>query len=227
MTSTPQQPDSHHPQLLYFDIRGRAEPVRLLLEELAISYQDQQITLEEWPARKATTPFRRMPVYSVAGQQIPETYAIMNHLGRQYDLLGNSEAAKIRCDVTVEACRDYGNRVANAFGAQSGPASQRKEFINIVQPALLSDLQNYYLARDSQTIHWAGDTLTIADFVAFHLLEGLANQFPETLGEFTALSNFHGEFSQRPRIKSYLASPRRPAALFYGPNGKIFPRTSS
>jgi len=28
------------PQLLYFDIRGRAEPIRLLMEEVGVAYED-------------------------------------------------------------------------------------------------------------------------------------------------------------------------------------------
>jgi len=50
------------------------------------------------------------------------------------------------------------------------------------------------------------------------------NRFPKLLSRFGALKEFHEYFSERPNIKAYLVSSRRPAALFYGPNGKIFPR---
>ena len=30
------------PTIIYFDIRARAEPIRLILEELGIEYEDQQ-----------------------------------------------------------------------------------------------------------------------------------------------------------------------------------------
>ncbi len=35
------------PQIMYFDIRGRAEPIRLLLEEIGVEYEDRLVTLEE------------------------------------------------------------------------------------------------------------------------------------------------------------------------------------
>ena len=39
------------PTIIYFDIRARAEPIRLILEELGIEYEDQQVRPEEWPGR--------------------------------------------------------------------------------------------------------------------------------------------------------------------------------
>ena len=213
------------PQLLYFDIRGRAEPIRLLLEYVGVSYEDKQITQEEWPAVRATTPFRRMPVYTEGDIVVPESFAILYYLGRRYDLLGESEAARIRCDVTVEAWRDYGNRVANVFGALSTSESARTTFLKEEQPALLTDLAAYYHQRAPGSDYWAGSSTTIADFAAFHLIEGIANQFPERLADFEGLASFHALFAELPAIKQYLNSERRPAALFYGPDGKIFARS--
>jgi glutathione S-transferase len=212
------------PQILYFDIRGRAEPIRLLLEDVGAQYADKQITLEDWPEIRATTPFRRMPVYSEGELEIPESFAIMNYLGRKHDLLGEDEIARVRCDVAIEAWRDYGNRVANIFGALSNSEPARKTFVETEQPTLLADLESFYLKKPSKTPYWAGNAPTVADFAAFHLVEGIANRFPKLLSQFGALKEFHVHFSERPNIKEYLASSRRPAALFYGPNGKIFPR---
>ena len=211
------------PEILYFDIRGRAEPIRLLLEDVGVQYIDKQVTLEDWPAIRETTPFRRMPIYREGDLEIPETFAIMRYLGRRFDLLGEDEAARVRCDVTIEAWRDYGNRVANIFGALSNSESARKDFVEKEQPVLLGDLESFYLKRNTESAYWAGNSPTIADFAAFHLISGLAGRFPDMLSRFGALKEFHEYFSGRPNIKEYLTSSRRPAALFYGPDGKIFP----
>jgi glutathione S-transferase len=212
------------PQLTYFDIRGRAEPIRLILEDNEVTFEDNQITLAEWPELRSTTPFRRMPVYREGDLVIAESFAIMRYLGRRYGLLGEDEAASVRCDVAVEAWRDYGNRVGNVFGALSTSESARERFIATEQPALLNDLQAFYLEKATTEPYWAGNSLSIADFTAFHLIEGMTNQFPELLAQFGALQEYYQFFSRRPRIKEYLASSRRPAAIFYGPNGKIYPR---
>jgi len=212
------------PEILYFDIRGRAEPIRLLLEDVGAQYTDRQITQDDWSTIRETTPFHRMPVYREGDLNIPETFAIISYLGRKFDLLGENEAARIRCDVTIEAWNDYGNRVANTFGALSNSDAARKMFLESEQPALLGNLEAFYVERDNKTAYWAGNSPTIADYAAFHLVDGLVNQFPDTMSQFGALREFHECFRVRPNIEAYLSSSRRPAALFYGPNGKIFPR---
>ncbi len=211
------------PEILYFDIRGRAEPIRLLLEELGVDYVDRQITPEQWATIRTTTPFRRMPVYSEGDLRIPESFAILRYLGRKHGLLGTDETSRIRCDVTVEAWRHYGERVAANLGALSHSAEARAAFLDTEQPALLADLEAHYVARGSTAPHWAGSSLTIADFAAFHLIEGLTQRSPEALQATAALRAFHAEFAARPNVARYLTSPRRPAAMFYGPDGKVFP----
>ncbi len=211
------------PQLTYFDIRGRAEPVRMLLAELEIEFDDVMVTPEEWQDLKPRMPFRRMPVFRHGDLVIPETFAIMNHLGRQHGLMGGDEAERIRCDVAIEAWRDYGNRVATLFGALSHPDAGRDAFVETELPERLSDLAAFYAQNPSDSGFWAGRTLTIADFAAYHSLDGVAARFADTLAPFDALQSFLTFFAARPKIRAYLDSPTRPAALFYGPSGKVYP----
>jgi glutathione S-transferase len=216
------------PQLVYFDIRGRAEPIRLLLEDMGAEYEDVQITENDWPNIKPTTPFGRMPVFRDGKHQIPETYAILYFLGRKYDLLGTDEPSRIRCDVTLETIKDFGNRSAAVFGALSGSDSddRRRAFVEQEAPALISALETFYGQNSSQNGFWAGDSLTIADFSAFNFVEGIENQFPGALASFSQLDGFRKQFAARPRVRDYQTSARRPAALFYGPEGKIYPSKS-
>ncbi len=196
----------------------------MLLSFLEIEYLDRQVTLDEWSQGNIPTPFARMPVYTEGVLVIPEAHAIMNHLGRAHGLMGETEAQRVRCDVTIEAWRDYGNRVANAFGALSTSEDERKRFVKEEQPRLLADLEAFYRTNNSVSGYWAGDTITIADFTAFHLVDGLRGQFPSLFARFAGLGEFHTQFAELPKIKRYLDSPHRPAALFYGPAGKIYPK---
>ena len=174
---------------------------------------------------KPTTPFGRVPVYREGDMEIPETYAIINFLGRKFDLLGADEASRIRCDVTLEALKDYGNRLAAVFGALSSVSDgERKAFVQKELPERLSALDTFYSTNPSQSGFWAGESATVADFVAFYFVEGIADQFPQALSGLEGLRRFHTNFSSRPRIRDYLVSDRRPAALFFGPSGKIYPR---
>ncbi len=213
------------PQLIYFDIRGRAEAIRLLLEDVACEYEDIRVPQDDWSAIRPTTPFGRVPVYREGEMEVPETYAIINYLGRKFGLLGGDESSRVRCDVAVEALRDYGNRIAVVFGAKSsGSDDGRREFIQDELPERLSALQNFYISNSVGNEYWAGESVTVADYVAFYFIEGVRDQFPKALAHFEGLAAFHMEFASRPRIRDYLVSGRRPTALFFGPSGKIYPR---
>ncbi len=37
------------PKVTYFDARGRAEVIRILLEETNPTYHERRISIEEWP----------------------------------------------------------------------------------------------------------------------------------------------------------------------------------
>ena len=39
-------------KLTYFNLRGRAEPSRLILAQAGVQYEDHRIQREEWPALK-------------------------------------------------------------------------------------------------------------------------------------------------------------------------------
>lgn len=212
------------PELLYFDIRGRADPIRMILNFVGVEFEDKQITLAQWESLQSTTPFRRMPVYREENLEIPESFAILNYLGRKHGLLGLTESDRIRCDIAIESWRDYGNRVANVFGALSTSQEARKHFVSEEQPALIEDLEAFYLQKNDTSEIWIGNSPTICDFTAFHLLDGFAKQFPGSLAKFPALETFRNFFADQPKIRAYLDSPERPAALFYGPNGKIYPQ---
>lgn len=72
------------PTLTYFPIRGRAEVPRLILEQAGVSYEDKRITFQDWPALKTTLPFGQLPNYEDEDVSIPQSMAIVRHLGRKY-----------------------------------------------------------------------------------------------------------------------------------------------
>ena len=94
------------PEITYFDIRGRAEPIRLLLEEVGVEYDDVQIASEQWPARKSRLPFGQLPMFKEGDLEVVQSHAIYRHLARRHGLAGEDEAQRLRCDVAVEAIRD-------------------------------------------------------------------------------------------------------------------------
>ena len=210
------------PTLIYFDVRGRAEPIRFVLEEAGENWEEQAVSLKEWDSNAPTTPFHRLPVYCEGTMQIPETFAILSYLGRKHGLLGANAEERMRCDVTIEAWRDYGQQLTAAFAAEA--ESARQQFFERQNPKLLNDLETWYGGRGSRSVFWAG-SLTIADFVAFDSIDRLLQLAPNLLDRYERLVEFHLRFAARPAVNGWLESTRRhPALLYLGRDGqKLYP----
>ena len=56
-------------KLSYFDFSGgRGEPARLALNLAGIDFEDQRISLADWPTVKADYPYQQVPVMEIDGK---------------------------------------------------------------------------------------------------------------------------------------------------------------
>ena len=74
----------HHFKLRYFPVRGRCEPILLVLEDAALSYSLDEVKLEQWTEAKKSgtvnppfTPFQGLPVLEVYNVSSPTSPTII------------------------------------------------------------------------------------------------------------------------------------------------------
>jgi glutathione S-transferase len=209
------------PVLTYFDIRARAEPVRLILEELAISYEDRRVAAEEWASMKKETPFGRLPSYRDGGLEIFQSHAIYRHLARTHRLYGESEEEHVRCDVVEEALSDLNTLIGMAPWRDDFEKT-RGDFVAKELSPRLGQLARFFETSPAGRGFWVGASLTFVDLIAFAHLDCTGVMFPEAMAAHPALLKFCDGIASRPRITAYLESDRWPSATQYGPRGKIF-----
>ena len=212
------------PTIIYFDIRARAEPIRLILEELGIEYEDQQVRPEEWPELKPKTPFGWLPAYREGNLEIWQSHAIYRHLARVHDLYGSNEEQRVRCDVVEEALADVNTLIGRAPW-RPGFEKTREEFIRSELSPAVARLERFLRTNEAGTSFWVGSSLTFVDLIAFAFFDSTGAMFPEAMADHPVLQEFCDEIAARPRIAAYLRSSRRPAAIQYGPGGKIYDRS--
>merc|ERR1712210_381795 len=81
MGTYPPQPSPHTPRppqttnmpmvkLVYFDLEGRGELIRLLLHAGNIDFEDFRFGFGDWPKHKPTTPFGSVPVLFWDGEEM-------------------------------------------------------------------------------------------------------------------------------------------------------------
>ena len=200
------------PLLTYFAVRGRAEVVRVMLEDLGVEYDERRITVDEWPTVKPTLMFLQLPTYREGDVFIDQSHAIYRHLARKHNLYGDNEYERIRCDTVEEAFVDAQNNIG-AFCWRQDFAQARAAYEGTQLPALMDKLQKLFDLNRSDSGWWVGERLSYVDYLAWHFLEYVRALSPANLDRCARLKAAKLKLESRPGIAAYLKSERRPATL--------------
>jgi len=113
---------------MYFPMRGRGEPIRYILAQAEVEYEDKRVPREEWPTIKPTTPLGQMPVLEVDGKMLAQSVAIGRYLARKHHLTGVNDWEAARCDMIVDWVQDFTSKVRPiAVAFMSGDQNKVKE----------------------------------------------------------------------------------------------------
>jgi glutathione S-transferase len=195
------------PILTYFEIRGRAEPARLMLEDCGVDYENRFIPLEEWPKVKGDFKFGQLPVYHNGEQAIEESLAIYNHIARQNNLLPTKESELIRHDQVQSLILTSALELGLLFWDGEFEAKRGDMLANKL-PLRLENLERFF--AESRGPFWLGDKISYADFTVWCYLDTVRLFDDKILANFPKLSGFKTTMEKRPKINAYLRSDRRP-----------------
>jgi glutathione S-transferase len=200
------------PLLTYFDVRGRAEIVRLMLEESAVPYRERRVQMEEWSGLKPDLLFGQLPTFEEDGELILQSQAIYRHLARKHELYGKDEREHTRCDVVAESINEAQFQLMTWFWTPSFH-EQRESWEKDPLPDRLARLQRLLEQNAGGDGFWVGGDLTLADLMAWHYLDCVRAFSVSALARAPKLLAFKQRIETRPRIAAYLASPRRPRTV--------------
>lgn len=192
-------------ELLYFPLRGRAEPIRLLFALAKVAYTNTGVT--NWPEFKPKTPLGQMPVLverdATGERQIAQSGAIIRHLARVFDLYGADEAHKTQADFIAETASDWRAKFAPVQFAAFMKTEQSvidKYWADLPTTLALFDR----LLGDND--FYAGKTATYADALVFDTLDGNVGQKADCLNAFPRLAAFAARFRALPGVAEYVAN---------------------
>merc|ERR1711935_690279 len=105
--------------LAYWDIRGLANPIRMLLEYSGANYTDKRYNcgdapgfdLSDWTnvKFKLGLDFPNLPYLIDGNIKVTQSNAILRYLGRKFGLDGKTEADKVRVDMMCDNAMDFRN----------------------------------------------------------------------------------------------------------------------
>jgi glutathione S-transferase len=206
----------------YWPVRGRAEPIRLLLEVAGITNYEQRKYLEvyawfEGEKRTLQSAFPNLPYLIHGGNTITENDAIAHYVCLMFnreDLWGGKTPAdRVEFQMIKGVLKDAKQQYLQIPG--SNP-----DYVNLAKRATedkvmpLVDKLNAYLGDKPYLLGY----LTYADCQLYDLLEWIDALVNYRLDSYTRLREFQKRFRALPQIALYLSSTRFQPTPFIGPH---------
>jgi len=210
-------------------ILGRGEFIRLALEEAGADYVDvarrgkggMAAMMKLMNERRLEHPPYAPPFLSAGKFIVAQTANILFFLGARLGLAPRDEAGRLWAhqlqltisDLVVEIHDTHHPVSGWLYFEEQRPAAQRrtKDFWRYRVPKYLSYFERVLQKNGGKFC--VGRRLSYVDLSLFQIVEGLRYAFPRRMKQFErkipGLVALHGRVAKRPRIKSYLASPRR------------------
>jgi len=193
----------------YWDIRGLAEPIRMLLEHVGAPYEDRRMNMSkpEWLQYKTGLgfDFPNLPYYEEpGGVKITQSNAILRHLARKHGLEGSSEEENVRADMLCDTLGDYRTQLTQLCYNPSFSPLLLAPWTASLGPRL-QQLEDFLASSSGEW--WAGSALTWVDFLAWEILDEHRLLIPGCLQGLEAINNFMERFSSLPSTVTYLAKP--------------------
>ncbi|CAL8068830.1 unnamed protein product [Calicophoron daubneyi] len=205
-------------KLVYFNARGRAEPIRLVFAMLGIQFEDHRIERQEWPALKPKTPTGRLPylqVFQSDGSSVSydESMAIARWLAKSYGLMGADDNEYYRIERIIGQCADVERELRGMFHAPNDEAKTNavKKFKEDAGPRLLNLLSRSLADSGSKFV--AGPKVTLGDLVFLATVDQLTGQFTDLLkAQFPELLKHREDvLHDQPTLEGYIkARPNTP-----------------
>ncbi|XP_027022859.1 glutathione S-transferase Mu 3-like [Tachysurus fulvidraco] len=198
-------------KLVYWDIRGLAQPIRLLLEYTSTEWEDKFYSCGEAPnydkscwfndKAKLKMDFANLPYLEDGERKIVQSNAIMRYIARKHNLCGETEDEKVRVDILENQAMDFRNGFVMLCYFDFD--NKKQGYLDAL-PGVLKQFSNFLGERK----WFAGDKITFVDFIMYELLDQHRMFEPKCLDNFKNLSDLLGRFEALEKISNYMKSSR-------------------
>ncbi|KAJ3375072.1 hypothetical protein GGF31_005794 [Allomyces arbusculus] len=199
----------------YWQIKGRGEMIRLVLEAAGVAYENKYP--KDWPVEKPSLPFGQLPALLITDPKTKQTTtlaqsaAIVRYLARKYNLVAADPLDAALADSIFESGIDVTNAMVKiVWGTPEAdkPAALEKFKAEVLPPFIKA--HTAFLEKNGNKGIYVGDKLTYVELTMFSLISELNKLIPDAITAKTApaLWKVREFVANDAKIKAYLASPR-------------------
>ncbi|KAF6207934.1 hypothetical protein GE061_016383 [Apolygus lucorum] len=134
-------------KLTYFDAKGLAEGIRLLLSYMGKDFEDNRLAFamdptSPWHKLKSELKYGKLPVLEIDGQQISQSTAICRYLADEAGLLGANAWENLQIDIIAGSVKDLAAGLAAIFAEQN--ADTKAEKLKVLKETTVPFYLNIY-----------------------------------------------------------------------------------
>ncbi|GMR37815.1 hypothetical protein PMAYCL1PPCAC_08010, partial [Pristionchus mayeri] len=196
-------------QLHYFKIRGLAEPIRMMLIDNGVEFENVMFLKDEkwFNETKKTFAFGQVPCLKEGSMEIPQSGAIIRHLARKLNLAGETEEEKVFADFFAEGLRDVHDKYCDMIYRDYG---SKDTFLATTYPAEWAKVEALLKKHANGEKFVLGDKISYADYLLFEELDIALILSPSSLDAFPVLKAYHARFAKREGLQAHFASRNYP-----------------
>lgn len=177
-------------KLTYFDMGGRAEPVRVCFHAAGVDFEDERISFQDFMERRESLRFNCVPTLQIDGNVVTQSNAMCRYVGKMAGLYPEDDLQALYCDEALGAVEDLLHAMGPTFGLEGEELkAARQELADGWLTVFLSGL-NEILERGGDYI--ADNRLTVADLkvagISRWVMSGQLDHVPTDLVERVAPS---------------------------------------
>jgi len=193
-------------KLTYFNVRARAEVIRLIFAAAGVEYEDVRITRDQWPALKPETPFGQLPMLEVDGQKLSQSIACARYLARKFNLAGKTEMDQARGDMLIDCFIDSIEPLIKFFkeADETKKAEVKKKYVEEQLPAYLTSLEALLSANHGGDKFFVGDELTWIDLAFLNHVDWLTHVCENPLSNHQKLAALKERVEKVPNIAKWI-----------------------
>lgn len=202
-------PNCHY-KLIYFNLKGRAEVIRILFKLANQPFEDVRIEFDQWPEQKQKSLFKQLPILEVTEDSkttiIAQSNAIIRFVADRFGFNGENDLERAKHDMVSEQIRDVFESLVSIYRIKD--ENEKKQLLdksmneNTLNGYRL--VQNILDANTNGNGFLIGNKLSYVDILLLISYDWLRDRKKEVLSKLPALEQHEQKISKIPVVEQHL-----------------------